>query len=105
MHETYSDVLLKYANVATQTGEPIIRPLWWIAPDDDVALTCEDEFLVGDEFLVAPVMVAGARARDIYFPDGRWRDQFKDINKTIEGPKWEINVYVALDELAFYRKV
>lgn len=105
MHETYSDVLLKYANVATQTGEPIIRPLWWIAPDDDVALTSEDEFLVGDEFLVAPVMEAGARARDIYFPDGRWRDQFKDINKTIEGPKWEINVSVALDELAFYRKV
>ena len=104
MHEQYSKTLLKYAQIATKTGEPIIRPLWWIAPEDEVALTCEDEFLVGNDLLVAPIMEAGARSRDIYFPVGRWRDQFQNQSKIIEGPKWENSTSVALEELAFYKR-
>lgn len=104
MHELYSDMLIKYANLAADTGTPIIRPVWWLAPDDEVALTCEDQFLVGDEYLVAPVMEYGARSRDIYFPIGRWRDQFRNLSNIIEGPKSVNNVTVALYELAYYRR-
>ncbi|XP_045163953.2 myogenesis-regulating glycosidase-like [Mercenaria mercenaria] len=104
MHELHSDTFIKYAKIAKETGAPIIRPLWWIAPQDEVALTCEDEFLVGDDYLVAPVMEAGARSRDIYFPIGRWRNQFHNTSDIIEGPKWIFNISVDLDKLAFYKR-
>ena len=38
---------------------------------DDVALSVEDQFLLGDSLLVAPVLEEGAIKRDIYLPRGR----------------------------------
>ncbi|KAL4221111.1 hypothetical protein ACF0H5_019371 [Mactra antiquata] len=104
MHEEYSHILIKFAKQAVTTGEPIIRPLWWVAPDDQVALKCEDQFLVGDEYLVAPVMEKGAVSRDIYFPSGKWKDQFQNKTTIIEGPQW-ITYNVSLEELAFFEHV
>ena len=45
--------------------------VWWLDPMDDEALTVEDEFLLGDSLLVAPVLEEGAIKRDIYLPRGR----------------------------------
>jgi alpha-glucosidase (family GH31 glycosyl hydrolase) len=47
--------------------------LWWIAPSDDTALTCDDSYLIGDDLLIAPVISEGARQRDIYLPAGNRR--------------------------------
>jgi alpha-glucosidase (family GH31 glycosyl hydrolase) len=76
LHREFARRILAAASVSTQTGEPIIRPLWWLAPHDERALTCDDEFLLGDDLLVAPVIKPGARARDIYLPPGKWRDHW-----------------------------
>lgn len=32
-----------------------------------------DEFLVGNELLVAPILNQGQTQRDVYLPAGRWR--------------------------------
>jgi len=42
--------------------------------NSETALTCDDEFLLGDDILVAPVVTPNQRARDIYLPPGQWRD-------------------------------
>ena len=69
LHETYvTDRILKLAQNALKTGEPIIRPLWWIDPLNTKTFDIEDEFLVGDDLLVAPVVEKDARTRDIYLP-------------------------------------
>ena len=46
--------------------------MWWLDPMDGEALTVEDEFLLGDFLLVAPVLEEGAVKRDVYLPRGRW---------------------------------
>lgn len=53
-------------------GYPIIRPLWWIAPDDKQAININDQFLIGDNVMVAPVIKEGAIQRNVYFPEGTW---------------------------------
>ena len=105
MHEEYSDILIKWAEVSVQTGEPIVRPLWWINPDNKDALVIEDEFLVGDELLVAPVLDAGARSRDIFFPIGSWQDQIHNTSYVVQGPSWIRDYKVAIDKLAFFKRV
>lgn len=58
-----------FATHALHVAErPVVRPLGWVDP----LLSASDAFVVGDELLVAPVLVAGATARDVTFPAGRW---------------------------------
>ncbi|XP_057286540.1 SITS-binding protein-like isoform X1 [Pezoporus wallicus] len=61
-------LLIKYSSEWLSSGYPIFRPAWWLSPTDPAAFTIEDEFLIGDEVLVAPVTEKGQTWRDIYLP-------------------------------------
>ena len=57
------------------SGIPPMRPLWFEYPRDPAALLRDDEFLVGRDLLVAPVVHEGETKRRVYFPKGdAWRD-------------------------------
>lgn len=58
----------------SQTGLPILRPLVMHYQSDRTTWECNDEYLVGDSILVAPVTEQGARARMVYLPEGVWVD-------------------------------
>jgi alpha-glucosidase len=64
--------LVTLAHEAAQSGAPIMRPLGWIAPSDADSIACDDEFLVGDALLVAPVLDEGATSRSVLLPPGEW---------------------------------
>jgi alpha-D-xyloside xylohydrolase len=58
---------------AARSGLPPMRPLFVDFPDDPGAWDCEDQFMLGPRYLVAPVTSPGARSRDVYLPAGaRW---------------------------------
>jgi alpha-glucosidase len=58
-----------------RTGLPPMRPLWFAYPGDTQASLVDDEFLVGGDLLVAPVLFEGRTKRDVYFPKGdAWID-------------------------------
>jgi alpha-glucosidase len=59
---------------AAQTGLPMMRPLALAWPDDARACHIDDQFLLGDALLVAPVLEAGRRSRPVYLPEGIWYD-------------------------------
>ncbi len=58
----------------TETGIPILRPLAMHYQYDKNTWECNDEYLVGQSVLVAPVVNQGARARMVYLPEGVWVD-------------------------------
>lgn len=65
---------------ASQTGHPLVRPLFW-----DVAQTgpqhlldVADAFLLGDALLVAPIVEEGATSRQVPLPPGKWYDFWDD---------------------------
>ncbi|MCB0597182.1 MAG: glycoside hydrolase family 31 protein [Lewinellaceae bacterium] len=57
-----------------KTGEPVIRSLCLYSQEDPVALEREEEFLFGDNLLVAPVLEPGVQSIQAYLPQGRWYD-------------------------------
>jgi alpha-glucosidase len=63
---------------ASYHHEPIIRPTFYDFPEDTECLRDCDEFMLGRELLVAPVVEAGATTRRLYLPalagGGRWFD-------------------------------
>ena len=63
---------------ASESGLPPMRPLFVDFPADPASWDVEDQFLFGDDILVAPVYTEGARTRRVYLPAGpegtTWRD-------------------------------
>ncbi len=75
LRERLRPYIMEQMRVAHETGLPPMRPLFLNFPDDPVSWEVEDQFLFGDDILVAPVVVEGARQRRVYLPAGTaWRD-------------------------------
>jgi alpha-glucosidase len=68
-----------------QDGTPIVRPLFMVDPSDDNLRGLDDEFMLGDAILVAPVLEPGATQRDVYLPRGVWYEF--DTGKLIDGAR------------------
>lgn len=56
------------------TGLPIIRPLVMHYEKDENVKNLNDEFLVGEQILVSPVVNQGDTKKLVYLPDGTWID-------------------------------
>ncbi|MDR2922115.1 MAG: alpha-xylosidase, partial [Treponema sp.] len=67
------------------SGRAIISPLFLDYPDDPVVWSIDTQYLFGRDMLVAPIM-NDEGVRDIYIPDGTWRDFF--TGEVVTGPKW-----------------
>ena len=100
LHEELGPEILRLAQASARSGEPIARPLAYAYPDAGFE-KIKDEFLLGDDILVAPVLRGNARARTIVFPLGTWKG---DDGSTVVGPK-SVEVSTPLDRLPWYRKV
>jgi alpha-glucosidase len=59
---------------STETGLPMMRPLALSFPDDLRTYGLDDQFLLGDALLAAPVAQAGQTRRQVYLPGGPWYD-------------------------------
>ena len=59
---------------AAQTGLPVMRPLSLAYPQDIRTYSLDDQYLLGDALLAAPVGQPGQRARQVYLPGGAWYD-------------------------------
>ena len=66
----------KLMEEASSTGAPMMRPLFYHFPEDERVWEISDEFLFGENLLVAPVTVYLQRERDVYLPAGAgWQEQ------------------------------
>ena len=59
---------------ASETGEPVQRPLVLDYQSDATAAYIDDQYLFGPALLVAPVCEAGTVSRRVYLPRGTWVD-------------------------------
>jgi alpha-glucosidase len=41
-------------------------------PNDTLTYSIKDQFMLGPDLLVAPVITRGAVSRSVYFPEGQW---------------------------------
>ncbi|NLG71254.1 MAG: alpha-xylosidase [Chloroflexi bacterium] len=68
---------------AHRTGMPVMRSMVLAFPEDRIAWTFENQYMLGGSLLVAPVVEPGGKAR-FYLPAGRWFDLCRQC--WIEGP-------------------
>lgn len=59
---------------ANKTGAPLLRTMFYEFPEDEICWGLSDQYMFGSDYLVAPVLEAGQRERDVYLPAGTWED-------------------------------
>jgi oligosaccharide 4-alpha-D-glucosyltransferase len=64
----------------TTNSAPLVAPLYYYYPSDTTANNIENEFMWGNQILVAPVIKKGVTEQKIYLPTGNW---YK-LNTTID---------------------
>jgi hypothetical protein len=60
-----------------RSGLPLMRQHALTDPDDPALAGRDDQYLLGDDLLVAPVLTAGARRRTLRLPPGTWVDLWR----------------------------
>ncbi len=68
------DYLYDLFAAGEKTGLPVMRPLVLHYQQDPEVRNLNDEFLVGESLLVAPVLTPGTTHRLVYLPAGEWCD-------------------------------
>ncbi|XP_046486854.1 myogenesis-regulating glycosidase isoform X2 [Neodiprion pinetum] len=103
LHAEITPTIIRLMKKAVDTGAPLNPPIWWVDPTNRVAHRIKDEFLLGEEILVAPVVEEDVVQRDIYLPKGSWKDAVTDDIYT--GPLWLKNYPAPLDVLPYFYKI
>lgn len=83
----------------TTTGMPLARPLF--TQFKGIADNVEDQYMWGDDIMVAPVLDKGVKNRNVYLPKGNWYDLWNHQFLTGDST---INVALTLDKIPVYIK-
>ena len=100
LHREYGEKFWELAQNAAKTGEPIVRNMEYQFPGNGYE-TIVDQFVLGDDIIVAPVVKKGQFEREVHLPEGRWLSD--------EGVEYDGNTVITekvpLDRLCWYKKV
>lgn len=100
MHCDFADEIIRFVNKAYEDGEPIMRSLEYNYPHKGYEKV-NDVFMLGDEYLIAPVVKKGQTEKEIPLPEGMWKGY---DGKTYEGGK-TITLSVTLEDLPYFKKI
>ena len=100
LHEKFGDYILEAAKQSSKTGEPILRHMEYSFPAEGFA-TVTDQFMLGEKYLVAPV-VDNRLEREVKLPKGyKWKD---DVGKIYKGGK-TYRLDVPLTRLPYFERI
>jgi len=89
-------------------GDPVIRPLFYGFPGDEMAWGINDQFLFGHKYLVAPILVPGQRKRTVWLPKGaQWQQvsgEGERVGDVLEGGA-ETTVDAPLEYMPVFEQV
>ena len=87
-------------NDSLTNGYPLVSPLAMMFPKDARSLVIRDQWFVGKDLMVAPVLKRGRRARDVYLPPGIWKDGLGD--RLLKGKRWLRGYVVSLGNVPHF---
>ncbi|MDZ5130170.1 glycoside hydrolase family 31 protein [Clostridium perfringens] len=87
--------------ISNKEGLPIFRPMIMEYEKDMNLLNMREQFMLGENMLVAPVLYEGERSKTVYLPKGSWFNYF--TMEKLQGGKW-YKLPCELDEILVFIK-
>lgn len=100
IHEEHGELFAKLAEKAARTGEPVLRHMDYEFPGQGFEAV-KDQFMIGSDIMVAPVVTKGCFERTVFFPEGS--DWISERGEQYEGGT-SARVDVPLDRLPLFRR-
>lgn len=100
LHAKYAQKIIDLARHASKTNEPILRYMEYEYPNEGFG-NITDQFMLGDDMLVAPVVTPNTDKRNVVLPQGQW----KYCDGTIYNGGTTVEVNAPIDVLPYFEKV
>ncbi|WP_018616573.1 glycoside hydrolase family 31 protein [Segetibacter koreensis] len=100
LRQQKTGIIMQLVLQAAHTGEPIMRPLEYVFPMQGYA-DVKDQFMLGNNIMVAPMLVKGKTSREVLVPKGKWK---ADDGQIIKGPS-KVVIQVPLDRLPYFERL
>ena len=100
LHDRATPYLRELWAEGLRTGIPPTRPMWLAFPDDPAARDLDQQWMLGPDVLVAPVVDEGARTWELYVPAGCWESE---QGERLDGPGLR-TVDAPLGRLPWFRR-
>lgn len=74
LRESIIDKIYSSVIASNKNGAPLVQAMALAYPKNTKLLTCDDQYLFCDDFLVCPVLTPLANKRSVSLPNGTWTD-------------------------------
>lgn len=91
--------MMEQAEQIRHSGLPLLRPMAYAWPEDQEAHRAAYQFMLGERYLVAPVVKPRVTEWPVYLPHGLWRDYFS--GEVVEGGRW-VTCSAQVDEIPVF---
>lgn len=102
LREDLRPYLWQEAQHCVKASRPLMAHLCLDFPEDEKAWQVYDQYMLGRQLLIAPVVEKGAEARTLYLPKGLWEDYF--TGERTRGGQF-ITVNAPLDRIPVFWKL
>lgn len=72
LRERLRPYIEKQMQTASEKGYPVMRPMFFDYPEDEICYTLGEQYMFGDDILFAPVVNRGQTQKEVYLPEGEW---------------------------------
>ncbi len=98
LRERLKPYIKKHMDIASEKGYPVMRPMFFDYPNDEVCYTIGTQYMFGDDIIFAPITEQGGTEKNVYLPEGEW--VLTKDKKKYSGNAWyditaEINEFIA----------
>ncbi len=102
LHEDLMPYIRKLSQYACDTGIPMIRHLILQYQNDVNVHDIDDQFMLGDAVLLAPILSITDNTREVYLPEGEWIDLLTGERITVGAEGKTLTVTAELDQIPAY---
>ncbi len=72
LRERLRPYIEKHMDIASNDGVPVMRPMFFDYPEDEICYTLGEQYMFGDDIIFAPITKQGATSKEVYLPKGEW---------------------------------
>jgi len=99
LRREFTPAILELVDQAASIGLPIVRTMEYVFPNQGFE-HIKDQFFLGDEILVAPILKKNQNKRTIMLPAGKW----KGFNGVLYEGNNEIEIMTDLNTIPYFQK-
>lgn len=91
----------KHMKIASESGIPVMRPMFFDYPEDEECYKTGEQYMFGDDILFAPIVNRGQTQKEVYLPEGKWI--FARDREVFEGGR-KYTLSAGIDEIVVFVK-